>query len=173
MILFLLILALLGWCAGCSPEGPGSREESGSGGRERAPEKETAGEKESTGKPGEKETVSEKPATCKTKVDTERLDGKKVLLVGTYRQIDVRMRRKPPPVYRGHVAIVLEDGTEVLLEPVWKKTAIRPPDEIARFDNKAVRVLGTIHKVAPECPEPTANLLLPCMTDIESIELQP
>jgi len=41
-----------------------------------------------------------------------------VRVVGKYVQIDVRMRKTDTPVYRGHVAIELDDATQILLEPI-------------------------------------------------------
>ena len=95
--------------------------------------------------------------------------GERVRLVGRYTPLDVRRRRTPPPVYRGHVTVRLDDGTAVLLEPSWRPEAIRPPDELARYKDRPVVVVGTILPRAPQSPDGTASLLMPCLTDIESI----
>jgi hypothetical protein len=102
--------------------------------------------------------------------DLRRASGQRVDVEGRYRQIDVRMRIKGDPVYHGHVAVMLDDGTEVTLEPVWAEDAIRPPEEIARCDGHRVRVTGTAHEQAPEAPEPTASLISPCISPVEAVE---
>ena len=96
-----------------------------------------------------------------------------VRLIGRYTQIDIRKRPNTSPVYAGHVAIVLDDGTEVLLYPVWHSEARRPADEITRFDKQRVVVVGTVYPEAPNGSGGAANLLLPCVTEVESIELAP
>lgn len=95
-----------------------------------------------------------------------------VRLIGDYEQMDVRMRTSDPPVYRGHAAIRLDDGTRILLEPIWDKNAIRTEEEIARFEGKRVAVVGMLFPVAPDnFDRVEANLRMPCLSDIESIEL--
>ena len=81
------------------------------------------------------------------------------------------MRQLPPPRYVGHVAIVLDDDTRVLLYPVWDTQARRGQDEIARFAGKRVEATGTLHATAPEGSESVANLQLPCLTDVRSIRI--
>jgi hypothetical protein len=108
---------------------------------------------------------------CETQPDIQRLSGSRVLLVGTYQQVDMRMRQKPPPVYRGHVALKLSDGTLVLLEPGWSKAAIRSPEERERYDGKRVEVTGIIHARSPEPPEPAAHTIGPVLSPVEVIQL--
>jgi len=103
--------------------------------------------------------------------DVRRADGQRADVDGTYRQIDVRMRIKGDPVYAGHAAVMLDDGTEVILEPVWSEDAIRPADEISRCDGHRVRVTGTAHEQAREPPEPMASLMSPCISPVEKVEL--
>ena len=95
--------------------------------------------------------------------------GDRVRLVGRYTQLDVRMKPSPPPLYRGHVLIALDDRTGVLLEPEWRDEAIRPPDERRRLDGRRVEVVGMILPRAPRHPEGANSLAMPCLTDIESI----
>jgi hypothetical protein len=107
--------------------------------------------------------------TVSASEDIQQQTGKRVRLVGRYIQIDVRMRQVPPPVYNGHVAIALEDQTEVLLYPIWDSQAKRPPEEIARYENLPVAVIGTVLLEAPDSPEDAANLCSPCLVSVESI----
>ena len=99
--------------------------------------------------------------------------GKQVRLIGKYTQRDVRQRKEPPPVYRGHVAIILADRTAVFLRPMWHPSARRPAEEIARYENKQVVVVGKMVPETPESPELAAMIVAPCMLTIDSIELVP
>jgi hypothetical protein len=102
--------------------------------------------------------------------DVRRASGERAEVEGTYQQIDIRMRVKGDPVYLGHAAVILDDGTEVTLEPSWAEEAIRPRDEIDRCEGHRVRVVGTVHEEAPEPPEPAAALMSPCVRPVESVE---
>ncbi len=97
--------------------------------------------------------------------------GKSVAVVGRYGQLDVRMRQKGDPVYNGHTALTLEDGTLITLEPTWSEAALRPADEIERCDGSTVIVRGTLHARAPEPPEPVAAITSPCISPVEAVEL--
>ena len=103
--------------------------------------------------------------------DIDALDGQEVRVIGGYAQIDVRMNPKPPPHYSGHVAITLDDGTRVLLYPVWDDRARRDQDEIAQSEGRRVEVTGTLHAVAPESEAEVANLEMPCLTGITSVRV--
>jgi hypothetical protein len=97
--------------------------------------------------------------------------GKQVRIIGKYVQVDVRPRPIPPNIYRGHSAIVLENGGGILLYPYWHSLAIRPSEEIAKFENKRVIVIG---KFVPEAPQPAyghSSIFGPCMLTIDSIQL--
>jgi hypothetical protein len=103
--------------------------------------------------------------------EIEAADGAEAEVVGTYGQVDVRMRQKGEPVYRGHAAVTLEDGTLVTLEPVWSEAALRPAEEIERCDGKSVVVRGTLHAQAPEPDEPVATIVSPCVSPVLSVEV--
>jgi hypothetical protein len=102
--------------------------------------------------------------------DVRGASGQRAEVEGRYQQIDVRMRIKGDPVYLGHAAVMLEDGTEVTLEPVWAEEAIRPRAEIERCEGHRVRVVGTVHEEAPDPPEPAASLIGPCIRPVEAVE---
>jgi hypothetical protein len=108
---------------------------------------------------------------CETLRDIQTLSGSQVLLVGTYQQVDMRMRQKPPPLYQGHVAVRLSDGTQVLLEPSWSKAAIRSPEERERYDGSRVEVTGVIHARSPAPHEPAAHTTGPVLSPVEGIQL--
>jgi D-alanyl-D-alanine carboxypeptidase len=94
-------------------------------------------------------------------------------VVGRYTQFDARMNPRPPPRYAGHVVLVLDDGTKVLLYPVWHPQARRGDAEISRFEGQRVEVSGTLYAQAPESREDCANLRWPCLQDITAIQAAP
>jgi len=110
------------------------------------------------------------PTIIARNTDISGHDGERVVVVGTYGQLDVRMRQKPPPVYRGHVALTMADGNQVLLEPIWADAAIRSEEERAAWDGKEVRVTGRLYARGPEPPEPIATMVVPTLSPVESIE---
>jgi hypothetical protein len=91
-------------------------------------------------------------------------------VVGRYGQLDVRMRQKGDPVYLGHAAVTLADGTLVTLEPTWSDAARRPAEEIERWDGQQVVVRGLLHAEAPEPEEPQAAIMSPCVSPVEAVE---
>jgi hypothetical protein len=113
----------------------------------------------------------EEPQCCETLQDVRSRSGQRVILKGTYHQVDVRMRRKPPAAYAGHAAIRLQDETDVLLEPSWSPDAIRTPEEHARYEAKRVQVTGVVHSEAPKPAEPLAYITGPCLSPVEEIRM--
>jgi hypothetical protein len=114
-------------------------------------------------------SIREEPERCETMGDIQSQSGRRVILVGIYHEVDLRMRQKPPPQYAGHAAIKLSDGTDVLLEPGWSAAAIRSPEERARYGGRRVEVTGTIHPQAPPPAEPVAYVMGPCLSPVEAI----
>ena len=108
-------------------------------------------------------------ATCQRKEDIAQFTGQRCTLLGTYEQVDVRFRKSDPPVYAGHAAVRLSDGTRVMLEPSWSPTAIRPAAERERFSGQVVAVTGQLHARAPAPAQEVAQLIGPCMSPIEAI----
>ena len=104
------------------------------------------------------------------KAETE---GKKVRVIGRYAQVDVRKRKDPPPLYQGHALVYLEDRAAIFLYPGWHPNAIRQPEEIARYENQRVVVVGTVVPKMPKNPSyPYAAALIgPCLISIDSIEM--
>jgi hypothetical protein len=100
-----------------------------------------------------------------------RHSGMPATVVGTYHQVDTRMKRHSSPKYVGHAAIRLDDGTDVYLEPIWSKSALRGARERRRFDGRRVAVTGVPLARMPEPAEPVAHLVGPCITGVERIEL--
>jgi hypothetical protein len=109
--------------------------------------------------------------TCSSYAEVELLDGQVVTLVGTYRQVDVRARPRPPAVFAGHAAVRLADGHDVLIEPTWSDRARRSPQEISRADGRRVAVTGVVRSRCPEPDEPAASIVGPCVCDVERVEV--
>jgi hypothetical protein len=113
--------------------------------------------------------------TVLSRIDIEEQEGKQVRVVGRYIQVDVRYRKSAPPLYEGHVAVILDDGTTVFLYPTWHEHAIRSADEISKYENQWVVVVGTIVSSIPNdpraYPHQAARILAPCMLAIDSIQV--
>lgn len=114
-------------------------------------------------------TDLQQPEHCETLDEIRAHDGQRVILTGIYNQVDLRMRRKPPAVYAGQVAIRLRDETDVLLESSLSPAVIRSAEERARYDGKRVEVTGVVHSQAPEPSQPVAYIMGPCVSPVEGI----
>jgi len=97
----------------------------------------------------------------------------RVRVVGEYRQLDVRKRQTPPPVYQGHVIIDLEGGGGVILYPTWHPAAIRSPQEIERYEGQQVVFVGTLVPVVPPPPDfpHAASLVVPGLIEVETMAI--
>jgi hypothetical protein len=91
-------------------------------------------------------------------------DRKRVTAFGRYRSI-VAPRKGPPAVGapENRAVIVLEDGTEVFLEPMDSPKALRSTEERQQFEGKNVRVTGTAYKFMPSRGE---SLIAPCIDKV-------
>lgn len=114
-------------------------------------------------------------ATVTAHAQIAALDGRSVVVVGTYTQVEVK-RRHPrdtrPPEYVGHVALVLEDGRKIFVEPVWSDDAIRSEKERAELDGKPVAAHGVLHATMPEPEIPVAMPTAACLSAITAIAAQ-
>lgn len=92
-----------------------------------------------------------------------------VQVLGTYREIDVRKRTEGEPVYAGHAAIVLDDGTSVYLAAPWSPQAIRSEEERTRHNGQRVAAMGTVVAECPPDPTGAASLTGPCMMLVAAV----
>jgi hypothetical protein len=91
-----------------------------------------------------------------------------VVVEGVYEQQDVRMRPPTPePLYEGHVALVLDDGTKVYLNKQQDPEARRSAEERERFEHRRVRVTGLLFATNPG---PGTVIDAPLLADISAIE---
>lgn len=108
---------------------------------------------------------------CETLQAIQANTGKRVMVIGTYIQIDIRMRKKGKPQHIGYAAVQLTDETLVLLGPSWSSAAIRSVEERVQFENKQVEVIGTVHLQTPEHPKQIAYVMGSCISPVEQIQL--
>lgn len=106
----------------------------------------------------------------KTVADIKATSGQVAAVVGTYVEVDVRKRQSEPPVYKGHAAVRLADGTMVFLSPAWSQDAIRPREEIDAYKDKQVAVLGVVVESCPPDPSGGASLIGPCVTMVMGVD---
>jgi hypothetical protein len=116
-------------------------------------------------------------ALCRTPVECQGFDGKRVSVVGVYRALP-----HPKGAVRGETEPVIarvelaggKDGP--YLEPFWRPAARRDDAELRRLDGKRVRVTGVYHRVQPRNPSdpPYAEAMGgSCIADIEEIAPAP
>ena len=121
--------------------------------------------------PAPSATVSDAPLVT-TARELEARRGQVVLLRGRYVQIDVRTPPQQPAVYRGHAGIILTDGTTVALYGSEQPEAIRPSDELSRFADQLVTVVGKL-QLAQALPGYTNGPVRPCLVDVGRITAEP
>ncbi|WP_017663610.1 hypothetical protein [Baaleninema simplex] len=102
-------------------------------------------------------------------------EGLEVRVVGVYQRTMVRTPRPGPPieVYLGNFEIGLDSRGGILLYPMWHPDAIRPAEEIERYEGQRVVVTGRVVPRAPDDPSYAATLIGPCFMTVDRIELAP
>jgi len=91
-------------------------------------------------------------------------DGEEVTVYGSYVATSAPVKggsRSNRPANRA--LVVLEDGTEVWLEPLDSSSSKRRTVERWKLDGHEVVVQGTIHRIMPSRG---AGPLVPCLTDV-------
>ena len=106
---------------------------------------------------------------CTRYGDCEAQDQKRVEVIGAYRVWS------PSPggtAKSRHVKIAFETSGGPFLEAGSDPRHMRSPDEIARFSEKKVRVIGRFVREMPRAKrEDQAQLGGSCISDVESIEI--
>jgi hypothetical protein len=108
---------------------------------------------------------------CRRLADLEAFDGARVRVLGEYVELDLRKNPEPPPQFAGSAGVRLEDGAVVLLEPSWSPRGLRSRDESARLAGRRVEATGRLWKNPPAPSEPVAQVLAPCLSPVESVDL--
>lgn len=119
------------------------------------------------------------PPCCETYEQIKELDGTRVSLVGTYRKVAVTKRpgKRPPPdpTTPGNVQIHTEGGSGIMLEVYYEAAGVRSAEEINKFHDRRVEVIGVIHQVTPTMYSDDGHelqtMIGPYIGSIESIEL--
>jgi hypothetical protein len=114
-----------------------------------------------------------KPPLCATYAECETHDHQRVEVVGTYRIWAPRPGRSADDARSRQVRIALAGGEGgPFLEAGSDPRHQRAPEEIAKFRDKRVRVVGTFLRQMPQVKPPEmAQLGGSCITDVESIAL--
>ena len=102
-----------------------------------------------------------------TTADIAAHDGRRVEATGIYHAIP--MPKKGVVVAderKSHAVLELNDGRRTYLEAFGVEQAIRPEDELRRFDGHRVTIVGVAHVIMPS---PRAGLVAPCLSEVESV----
>jgi hypothetical protein len=98
---------------------------------------------------------------------------KKVTLTGTY--VKSTLSKRGEGEHPGHYKIIVNDSMEVILLPPYLKEAVRPKEEVQRFEGKKVIVTGIIVENTafsePSLEDQPLTVNIPCFITIESIGL--
>jgi hypothetical protein len=105
----------------------------------------------------------------RVKVDLSVAHDSMVQVLGTYREVDIRKRPQGEPVYAGHAAVELDDGTLVFLTPPWGAQAIRTDDERATRRGTRVAALGMAVDSCPPDPSGGASIVAPCLMMVAAL----
>jgi len=85
------------------------------------------------------------------------------------------MSRKDQADHAGHYKIIVNDSLEVNLLPPYLEDAVRPKEEVQKFEGKKVTVTGIIlqHTALskPSLEYQPQTVDVPCFITIESIHL--
>lgn len=109
-----------------------------------------------------------KPVQCNDLNACDTHENERVELVGTY----AVWARGPNDKKSRQVRIVLDaDAAGPFLEQPRDARHKRAPEEIERFRNRRVRVVGTYHAMIPQTDEAVAQLAGPYLENVELIEL--
>jgi hypothetical protein len=111
------------------------------------------------------------PPRCTTYAECEAHDHQRVEVVGIYRVWAPRPGRSADDPRSRQVRITL-DGGAPFLEAGSDPRHKRAPEEIAKFRDRRVRVVGTFVRQMPQVKPPEmAQLGGSCISDVESIVL--
>ena len=102
--------------------------------------------------------MEEAPPVVETATDLDAHVGKTALVRGTYVELDIRKAQAGPPVYAGHAAVRLSDGTLVVLGTPGPARSQKERDELR---DQAVVAEGFVNALCPS--DGGATLELPCL----------
>lgn len=108
---------------------------------------------------------------CTTISECRTYDHQRVEVVGFYRVWSPSPDRAPDDPKSRQVRIALDDSNGPFLEAGSDRRHKRATEEIAKFRDRRVRVVGTFMQQMPPLPPDRAQLRGSCISDIESIAL--
>jgi hypothetical protein len=98
---------------------------------------------------------------------------KKAVLTGTY--VKSILSQRGQGNHLGHYKIIVHNSLEVILLPPYCKDAVRPKEEVQKFEGKKVTVTGIVVESTalskPSLDDQPLSVNVPCFITIESIHL--
>jgi hypothetical protein len=94
-------------------------------------------------------------------------DGKRVTAAGRYQSVVAPQKgAAAPDVPKDRALLVLEDGTEIFLEPMDSPKALRSAAERRQLEGKKIHATGTAHRIMPSRGE---SVIAPCLSDVSAV----
>ena len=111
--------------------------------------------------------------TFKTRKELEKHIGQKVTVVGVYTLIAIPKKKRLPTQKSEETwpAVLISDGTEILLESFWFKERERPKAEQQKLKGKMVLASGTLHSDPPLPIGKAENIGMYCLSPIDEVKL--
>ena len=106
--------------------------------------------------------------TCETAKELEAAFDAKCRVIGTYQLKEFYTKKKT--LMASWPVLVLGDGTSVMLASIWDKSSKHDEPTIQAHSGKRVAVTGMLHA---EPPGAIANIMIPCISPIDSLEILP
>lgn len=104
---------------------------------------------------------------CRTREELDAAYGSRVRVVGTYRVVPIHSKGGRDLIARWP-AVVLADGTEVLLESFWNHVDGRSPREREELVGRRVAARGVLRREPPR-QEGMQNLLAPTLAPVDHV----
>jgi len=108
------------------------------------------------------------PPTATSAADLEAAIDQRCRVVGRYELRD--FHTKKGGVFATWPAVVLDDGTAVLIESLWDASKRHDDATAAAHQGKRVAVTGTLHG---EPPGSMQNIAMPCLSPVDDFGLAP
>lgn len=105
--------------------------------------------------------------------DITKHEGKSVTVTGVY--MKSKLAVKPDfSAFSGRYKLVVNDSIEIVILPPHDNASIRSKEEVEQFENKRVRITGTIsthtYLEKPSLDNSSQTVSIPCFTSVEKIE---
>lgn len=106
-----------------------------------------------------------------SKTDIPKYHGQRVIVVGRYLRHWVKKGSRSLSALPERAIIRLSDSTDIMLYPFWNSNNMRESQELAKFENKVVHIVGIINDGYSNLPDDAIyqSFSLPYLTEIDSI----